>query len=174
MSATRQETTETPTAPTRATEAPPPAPLWRNRDYMLLWSGQLVSTLGSAASQVVFPLLILAITNSPAAAGIAGALFMLPYALFSLPAGALIDRWDRKRVMVLCDTGRALVFASIPVALALNVLTVWQLYVTSFLEGTLFVFFNIAEAASLPRVVSKAQLPQAAAQNQSTFAVAGI
>src|SRR5438093_4331683 len=95
-----------------STSAPPEQPpatrlpaLWRNRDYMLLWSGQLVSTLGSAASQVVFPLLILAITNSPAAAGIAGALFMLPYALFSLPAGALIDRWDRKRVMVLCDAG---------------------------------------------------------------------
>src|SRR5947209_7937685 len=80
-------------------------PLWRNRDYMLLWSGQLVSGLGSSASGIVFPLLILAITNSPAAAGIAGALSMLPYALFSLPAGALIDRWDRKRVMILCDTG---------------------------------------------------------------------
>jgi predicted MFS family arabinose efflux permease len=76
--------------------------------------------------------------------------------------------------MVLCDTGRALVFAAVPVALALNVLTVWQLYATSFLEGTLFVFFNIAEAAALPRVVPKAQLAQAAAQNQSTFPVAGI
>src|SRR5881398_347608 len=102
---------------------------------MLLWSGQLVSTLGSAASGIVFPLLILAITNSPAAAGIAGALSMLPYALFSLPAGALIDRWDRKRVMILCDTGRAVLFASIPVAMALDVLTVWQLYANAFLEG---------------------------------------
>src|SRR5919201_345676 len=164
-------------SPSAPPEQPPSAripALWRNRDYMLLWSGQLVSTLGSTASGVVFPLLILAITNSPIAAGVAGALSLLPYAMFSLPAGALIDRWDRKRVMVLCDTGRALVFTSIPVALALNVLSVWQLYVTAFLEGTLFVFFNIAEAAALPRVVTKAQLPQAAAQNQSTFAAAGI
>jgi len=76
-------------------QAAPPAALWRNRDYMLLWSGQLVSTLGSSASGIVFPLLILAITSSPAAAGIAGALSMLPYLFFSLPAGALIDRWDR-------------------------------------------------------------------------------
>jgi MFS family permease len=148
--------------------------LWRNRDYMLLWGGQLVSNLGSAASGIVFPLLILAITGSPGAAGIAGALFMLPYALFSLPAGALIDRWDRKRVMILCDLGRALLFASIPVAMALNALTIWQLYANAFLEGTLFVFFSIAEVAALPRVVPREQLPQAAAQNQATFPVAGI
>ena len=156
-------------------EAPPRLPpLWRNRDYMLLWSGQVVSTVGSTASGVVFPLLILALTNSPAAAGIAGALFMLPYALFSLPAGALVDRWDRKRVMIACDLLSALVFAAIPVAFLFNALTVLQLYISAFLAGTLFVFFNIAEVAALPRVVPKAQLPNAAAQNQATFSVAGI
>jgi len=76
--------------------------------------------------------------------------------------------------MILCDVGRAVLFASIPVALALGVLTVWQLYANAFLEGTFFVFFSIAEVAALPRVVPKEQLPNAAAQNQSTFAVAGI
>jgi MFS family permease len=149
-------------------------PLWRNRDYMLLWSGQVVSTLGSTASGIVFPLLILAITGSPTSAGIAGALQALPYLIFSLPAGALIDRWNRKRVMILCDTGRAINMASIPVALALSTITIWQIYVVAFIEGTLFVFFNIAEVAALPRVVPKAQLPPATAQNQAAFAVAGI
>src|SRR5439155_17142568 len=109
-------------APALAPPAPL-APLWRNRDYMLLWSGQVVSTAGSTASGIVFPLLILAITNSPTAAGIAGALSTVPYVLFSLPAGALIDRWDRKRVMVLCDAGGALALASIQAALALESLT---------------------------------------------------
>jgi MFS family permease len=149
-------------------------PLWRNRDYMLLWGGQLVSVLGSTATGIVLPLLILAMTGSPAAAGIAGALSMLPYPLFGLFAGALVDRWDRKRVMIWCDVGRALLYASIPVALAFNVLTIWQLYINAFLEGVLFVFFNVAEIAALPKVVPKAQLPNAAAQNQATFAVAGI
>jgi MFS family permease len=148
--------------------------LWRNRDYMLLWSGQTVSAFGSTMSAVVFPLLVLSLTNSPAAAGLAGALFALPYILFSLPGGALIDRWDRKRVMVLCDAGRALSLASVPVALFLNVLTVWQLYANAFIEGTLFVFFNIAEVASLPRVVETAQLPAAAAQNEIGSATAGL
>jgi predicted MFS family arabinose efflux permease len=141
---------------------------------MLLWSGQVVSTLGSGISGIVFPLLILALTNSPQAAGIAGALASLPYLIFSLPVGALIDRWDRKRVMMLCDAGRALSLASIPVAMAFGVLTVWQLYANAFIEGTLFVFFNIAEVAALSRVVVKEQLPDAAAQNEASFALAGI
>ncbi|HEX8220459.1 MAG TPA: MFS transporter [Chloroflexia bacterium] len=149
-------------------------PLWRNRDYMLLWSGQTVSALGSGISGIALPLLILALTNSPAAAGIAGALYSLPYLLFSLPVGALIDRWDRKRVMILCEMGRALNVASIPVALAFDILTVWQLYIVFFIEGTLFVFFNIAEVATLPRVVNKAQLPAASAQNEVAFGVAGL
>ena len=149
-------------------------PLFRNRDYMLLWSGQVVSTLGSAASSVVYPLLILAMTDSPAAAGIAGALSHLPYLLFSLPAGALIDRWDRKRVMILCDLGRAFTVVTIAMALWFDVLTIWQIYAAAFIEGSLFVFFNIAEVAALPRVVPTAQLPQAAAQNEAAFGAAHI
>jgi predicted MFS family arabinose efflux permease len=160
-----------PAAPAPAKRLPP---VWRNRDYMLLWSGQVVSTLGSGISGIVFPLLILALTNSPQAAGIAGALASLPYLIFSLPVGALIDRWDRKRVMMLCDAGRALSLASIPVAMAFGVLTVWQLYANAFIEGTLFVFFNIAEVAALSRVVVKEQLPDASAQNEASFALAGI
>jgi predicted MFS family arabinose efflux permease len=73
--------------------------------------------------------------------------------------------------MVLCDAGRALALGSIPVAYALNRLTIPQLYVVAFIEGTLFVFFNIAEVACLPRVVTPEQLPDATARNQATFSV---
>jgi predicted MFS family arabinose efflux permease len=148
--------------------------LWRNRDYMLLWSGQTVSTTGTLVSGIAFPLLILAVTRSPAQAGIAGALRSVPYVFLSLPVGALIDRWDRKRVMIVCDAGRALALGSIPVTLALGRLSVAQIYLVSFVEGTLFVFFNIAEVACLPRVVSKEQLPAATAQNRGTDAAASL
>ncbi len=167
-------------APAPEAAAPPPAaprrlpPLWRNRNYMFLWGGQVVSTLGSSISGIVFPLLILSLTNSAAAAGIAGAFATVPYVLFSLPAGALVDRWNRKRVMVICDTGRALSLASVPIALFFGVLTIWQLYANAFIEGTLFVFFNLAEVAALPRVVAKQQLPAATAQNESSFATAAL
>lgn len=161
-------------APGVEPQEPPLPPLWRNRDYMLLWSGQVVSVLGGGISNIVFPLLILAMTGSPAAAGFAGALASLPYLLFSLPVGALIDRWDRKKVMILCDLGRAISLASIPLALYFDVLTIWQLYINAFIEGTLFVFFNIAEVAALTRVVHKTQLPQASAQNEAGFIAAGL
>src|SRR5690242_18319093 len=128
-------------SPNTPAEQPPSiAPsLWRNSDYMLLWSGQVISTLGTNASAIVYPLLILALTNSPAAAGLAGAFGTVPYIVFSLPVGALIDRWDRKRVMILCDIGRGLTLASIPIAILFKVLTIWQIYAAALIEGSLFV-----------------------------------
>jgi MFS family permease len=159
-----------PAIPDEAPVATPRRPprLWRNRDYMLLWSGQAVSSLGTQVSTIAFPFLVLALTGSLAQAGFMGGLRALPYLIFSLPAGALIDRWDRKRVMIICDSGRALALGSIPVALLLGQLTMVQLYIVSAVEGTLFVFFNLAEVACLPRVVPPEQLPAATAQNSAT------
>lgn len=156
-------------------------PLIFNRDYMLLWGGQVLSAVGSGMSGIVSTFLILSITISvtnpkgdTVIAGLAGALGALPYLLFSLPVGALIDRWNRKRVMIICDSFRALNMASIPLALTLNILTPWQILANAFIEGTFFVFFNIAEVAALSRVVEKRQLPQASAQNEAGFISANL
>src|SRR5579871_457495 len=145
-----------------------PESLWRNRDYLLLWSGQAISSVGTNVSQFAFPLLVLFLTGSPAQAGLIGASRTVPYIFLSLPVGALIDRWDRKRVMILCDTGRALALGSIPLVYAVfGTVPLVQLYLVTFIEGTLFVFFNIAEVACLPRVVPKEQLAAATGQNQA-------
>lgn len=160
------------TAPTVAEPVPStpqkPRRLWRNRDYMLLWSGQAVSSIGTQVSTIAFPFLVLAMTGSATQAGLMGAVRAVPYLIFSLPAGALIDRRNRKRVMIICDTGRALALGSIPAALLLAQLTLLQLYIVSAVEGTLFVFFNLAEVSCLPRVVPAEQLPAATAQNAAT------
>jgi MFS family permease len=148
--------------------------LWRNRDFLLLWSGQAISTVGTQVSQLAFPLLVLFLTHSPVQAGLVGALRALPSVVLSLPAGALIDRWDRQRVMVLCDGGRALVLGSIPLAAVLGRVSLVQLDLVALLEGTLFVFFTVAEAASLPRVVTKEQLAHATAQNQAAEGMASL
>jgi MFS family permease len=152
-------------------EAAPPAKagsLWRNRDYLLLWSGQAISNVGTQVSQFAFPLLVLFLTGSPAQAGLIGASRTIPYIFLSLPVGALIDRWDRKRVMILCDSGRAIALGSIPVVYALlGTVPIAQLYLAALVEGTLYVLFNIAEVACLPRVVPKEQLPAATGQNQA-------
>lgn len=140
--------------------------LWQNRDYLCLLAGQAVSSIGSQMKILAFPLLVLALTNSPAQAGLVGALRSVPTALLSLPAGVLVDRWDRKRLMILCDLGRALVLGSIPLAMVLGRLTIVQLALVSLVEGLLFVFFNIAESSCLPQVVRRDQLGQALSQNQ--------
>lgn len=161
-------------APVNAGRSGAGGALWRNRDYNLLWAGQMVSSVGTQASTLAFPLLLLALTGSPAQAGLASALRALPYVVFSLPAGALVDRWDRKRVMLVCDALRAVALGSIPVALALGHLSALQIYAVSLIEGSLFVFFNVAEAASLPRIVSTEQIPAATAQNQATEALSAL
>ena len=151
-------------------DAPPqpaPPPLRRNRDFILLWSGQVVSTVGSRASSVAFPLLVLALTGSPSKAGLVGFAQTLPFALLFLPAGAIVDRVDRKRLLLAADGGRALAFATLVVAIAVDRVSLAHILVVAFLEGALFVFFRLAESAALPQVVPAEQLPTAVAQNQA-------
>jgi MFS family permease len=145
--------------------------LWQNRDYLLLWSGQAISTTGSAASELALPLLILSLTHSPLQAGLVGALRTVAILVTNLPAGALVDRWNRKNTMMWCDTGRAVALASIPLAFFLGHLAAAQLYLVAVVEGALATFFDLAQAASIPRVVRKEQLPAAIAQQEVTGGV---
>jgi predicted MFS family arabinose efflux permease len=141
--------------------------LWRNRDYMILWSGQAVSAVGTAVSQLALPLLVLALTGSPAQTGFAAFLESLPYVILALPAGALVDRWDRKAVMIGCDFGRFLAFGSVPLAAATGHLSVGLIYAAVTVHGILMTFFSMAGVAALTQVVTKEQLPAATAQNQA-------
>lgn len=150
------------------------ASLWRDRDYLVLWSGQVVSTLGGAGSLVAFPLLVIALTGSAASAGVAAALTTLPYALLSVPAGALVSRWDLRRVMMTCDLGRAAAKASIPLAAAFDALSLGQLYGVAVVESALFAFFSVAERSLLPRVVAPAQLGQAISHQQTSLYLASL
>lgn len=87
--------------------------------------------------------------------------------LFYLPAGALVDRWDRKRVMLAADACRVAALGSLAVAVASDATTFGHIVAVAFVEGTGFVFFSLAESAALPQVVAKEQLSAAVAQNQA-------
>jgi MFS family permease len=137
---------------------------------VLLQLGQGLSTLGSTSTYVAYPLLVLALTHSPAKAGVVGFANVLPYALFALLAGVVADRVDRKRLMIAMDLVRAAAMTSIVVALAAGVLSFWQIAAVAFVEGSAFVFFNIAEVGALRSVVPARQLPEAAAAEQSRYA----
>jgi MFS family permease len=133
-------------------------PLLRNRDYMLLWSGQTLSELGSQTSSVAYPLLILALTGSATKAGGVGLAKWLPLALFALPAGALADRLDRKRLMIATDAIRLSGAASIVVTLWLGRPPYLQVVLVAFLDGAMFVTSHITERGALGQVVPEAQV----------------
>ncbi|MEU9475966.1 MFS transporter [Streptomyces sp. NPDC048191] len=136
-----------------------PPSLWRDGDFRGLWVGQTSSQLGEQASQVVLPLFAVLTLN--AGAGQLGALRAVgqaPILLLSLFAGACVDRWRTRTLMVLTDAGRAVTLGAAAVAGFLGALGLPVLLVVAFTVGTLSVFFDVAYQASLVRLVSRDQL----------------
>jgi MFS family permease len=139
----------------------PARPLRRNGDFVLLLAGRLLSTLGSQVSAIAYPLLVLAVTHSPAKAGVVGFAGLVPHALLGLLAGVAADRWNRKRLMIAADGVRALAIATLAAAILLHRVAFWQIAVVAFVEGTGSAFFRAAEAGALRAVVPAQQLPAA-------------
>ncbi|HEV3013005.1 MAG TPA: MFS transporter, partial [Actinomycetota bacterium] len=83
-------------------------PLRRNRDFLLLQAGQLLSGIGTQSGLIAYPLLVLAVTGSAAKAGLVGFARALSATVLALPAGVVADRWDRRRVMIGADVVRVL------------------------------------------------------------------
>jgi len=130
------------------------APAWAHRlpgilmerDFRRFWLGETVSLVGDQITLIALPLVgVLALHADAAEMGYLGAAALLPNLLFSLHAGAWLDRRGRRRqAMIATALGRAALLTTIPVAYALGVLTLAQLYVVSFLVGTLSVLFFVA------------------------------
>jgi len=138
----------------------PTSPLWRHRDFMKLWTGETISQLGTGVTMLALPLVAINVLDASAPqVGALTAVEFAPFILVGLPAGVWVDRLRRKPVLVAGDVGRALVLASVPIAYAFDVLTIWQLYAVAFLAGVLTVFFDVAYQSYLPSLVDKEQLP---------------
>src|SRR5215211_9140430 len=109
-------------------------PLRRNRDFMLLQAGQLLSTLGTASAAIAYPLLVLALTGSPAKAGAVSFARLLPLALFALPAGLAADRWNRKHLMIAADVVRAVAVGAVAATVVLDLAAFWPIPVAAFVD----------------------------------------
>jgi predicted MFS family arabinose efflux permease len=141
---------------------------------VLLWSGEVVSTLGSQITLVAFPLLVLTTTHSPAKAGLVGLANQVPVLALQLPAGLLVDRRDRRAIMIASSIVGALALASVPVALALGRLPFAQIIVVAFLAGGRQVVYSVAEQGALALVVSPSQVSEAIARNQARLEAATL
>jgi len=130
---------------------------------MLLQTGQLLSTAGTSSSSIAFPLLVLAITHSPAKAGIVAFGRTLAWALLTLPAGLAADRWSRRRLMIAADGVRMLAVGSLAAAIFLDRVAFWEIVFVAFVEGSGSALFRGSQPGALRAVVPTHQIPAAVA-----------
>jgi MFS transporter, ENTS family, enterobactin (siderophore) exporter len=157
-------------SPTPETGAPPER-LRDNRDFRVVLVGQGISAIGDAVTVTAMPLLVFALTGSGAAMGVVAALETLPDLLLGLPAGALADRWDRRRLMLFADFGRGLLTATVPIASLLG----WPLMPVILLVAApinvLRVLFMAGWTASTPMLVGSRLVGPASSYFEAVFSI---
>ncbi|MEK7423445.1 MAG: MFS transporter [Actinomycetota bacterium] len=129
--------------------------------YWRLWTASGISNLGDGVFLVALPLLAARLTRSEISISLVAAAAMLPWLVLSLPIGALIDRSDRRQIMIMADTARAVVVAGLAVAVALDVADIWLIWIVALALGTAEVFFDNASQAIVPAIVPMPLLEKA-------------
>ncbi|HYX12706.1 MAG TPA: MFS transporter [Candidatus Acidoferrum sp.] len=156
-----------PTAPRRS--------LFRHPNYRKLWTAATVSLFGTQVSQIAIPFIAAVVLKAPPGeVGLLTTIEFLPFLLFTLPAGVWVDRFPKKRILVLGDLGRGAMLVSIPVAFALGGLTIWQLYLVGFVNGVMTVFFDVADQSYLPTILEREDLVEGNAKLQISQSSAQI
>ncbi|HEX5578651.1 MAG TPA: MFS transporter [Candidatus Limnocylindria bacterium] len=135
-------------------EQSPYLALVRNRNFSLLWIGQLISFFGDRIHQVALGVLLIEL-GTPLDLGIALAMTAAPNVLLGPLAGALVDRWDRRRTMIACDIGRAGLVLLVPVVVGISM---WMVYAVAFAVATIGLLFRPAKNAVVPSIVEEDQL----------------
>ncbi|WP_255948322.1 MFS transporter [Streptomyces odontomachi] len=149
-------------------------PLRRNRDFGLLWVGAGFSYLGSRVTALVYPMLLLWGGGSTVTAGLLGFTALLPQLVVQLPAGAFVDRRDRRKLMIASELGIVLAVGSLVVPLLGGHLWLPQLFAVAFVEGSLQVVYQLAERSAVPQLVPPEQLPAAYSGNEARTRAASM
>ncbi|MGB2825270.1 MAG: MFS transporter, partial [Thermoplasmata archaeon] len=151
--------------------------LWKHRDFLNVWAAETISVFGSQFYLIAMPLAAVLVLDANAAdMGLLFAVEMSPFLIFGLFAGVLADRMERRRMMIVCDFGRAFALAVIPVAWYFNLLTWPVMFGVAFTAGVFTAFFDIAYQAYLPVLVKRNQLLDANSKletSRSSSQVAG-
>ncbi len=141
-------------------------------DFWKYWLGQLLSNFGSAFVTFATPLLVYRLTGSAVSLSLSVVFSFLPYIMFGLTIGTLVDRVGRKKLMILADIARGAMLATIPILSLAGLLSVWWLYAVVFVNGTLTIVFQGAEFAAVKSLVPESMLLTANARIQSSFQAA--
>src|SRR4051794_13580919 len=141
--------------------------LRRNRDFVLMQAGQLLSSAGTETTAIAYPLVVLSTSGSAAQAGLVSFAGLAPYGVLGLFAGVAADRWDRRALMVGADAVRAVALATLAVALATGGARFGHILAVAVVEGCGATVFLAARAGALRAVVPAAQLPAAAGAEEA-------
>ncbi|MEY9925936.1 MFS family permease [Catenulispora sp. GP43] len=145
--------------------AAPVVPLRRNRNFNLLWGGAVSALLGLSTADIAYPLVILAMTGSPLKAGLFATVQLIASVLATLPVGQLMDRKDRRRMLLLSESVRVAAAGSVAAAYFLGALTFWHLLLTAAALGAIQPFAG-ARTLLLRQVVAPEQIPAALTAEQ--------
>ena len=148
--------------------------LWGDRDFRRVLGGQGVSAFGDAITFTALPLIVVSLTGSGLTMGIVGILSTLPDLLFGLPAGALADRWDRRRMIIGADLGRALLTALIPLSYLLGWPTLPVILLVVFPINCLRALFLAAWTSMMPALVGRDQVGKASSYTEAVFSLSFI
>jgi MFS family permease len=149
--------------------------LLREVDFRRLWIGETISQFGSQVSMLAIPFIATVLLGAtPLEIAVLSALQFLPFVLFTLPAGAWLDRMLRRPVLISGDLARMIALATISIAWAFGVLTMWQLYLVSFVSGIATVFFDVAYQSYLPVLVERDELVEGNGKLQASEAAAMV
>jgi MFS family permease len=149
--------------------------LLRQVDFRRLWVGETISQFGSQVSMLAIPYIATVLLKATAfEVALLGAIEFLPFLLFTLPAGAWVDRMRRRPILISGDLVRLVALGTIPFAWGLGELTIWQLYVVAFVTGIATVFFDVAYQSYLPALVSRDSLVEGNAKLQASEAAAQV
>jgi MFS family permease len=166
---------DVPSAIPAADRPPVDGPLWRHHDFRQLWVGETISQFGTQLSGLALPVLAVTVLGArEREMGFLTAAETLAFLLVGLPAGAWVDRWRKRRVMIAGDLVRAVVFATVPLAWAFDALTLWQLYAVAVVAGVATVFFDVAYQSYLPEIVEGEQIVDGNSKLQASETVAMV
>ncbi len=149
--------------------------LLRQRSFRRLWIGETISQLGNAMAMVGVPLVAVTVLHaSTFTVGVLAAAAWLPWLVIGLPAGAWVDRWPARRVMIVCDVISALLYASVPVAAWAGVLTTGLLVAVQLGGGAASLLFMTAYQVYLPSLVTPGELIEGNTKMQGSASAAAF
>lgn len=139
--------------------------------FKRLWTANIFTNLADGLGKTAFPLLAITLTRDPLLISIIGALAMLPWLLFAIPIGAIVDNVDKRKALATTNSIRMLIAAILALLITTEQVTIFWLYLVTFVVGICEVFADTTSQSLIPVIVKNKELEKANSRMEMTFTV---